>query len=324
MSLSTAWLKTVKRQHRSPETVVAPTAALRLAARALSGALEPVIGQVYFAPECHTAYEHLGFAASAHSMSGVALPDGAAYFTSRGSLLGQVSGHLVASAFAVFDPVAVVAAVRHGWSLTNAPTIRSARHHGAVAHLNRLLAGTPGGIDSVNEALERGVDACRPEGRPLFAGVISEAFPTAPLDRMFVLGDALREFRGDAHTAAWTSAGLDAVEIGLLTERYWGLPFKSYVRTRAWSEAELDSGIERLQGAGYVDAEGAGLTEAGSAFRERIEEATDDQLAPAIAAIGDDLEPTVAALAGWAATVRAGFGYPVSGPQELARAMASR
>ena len=296
------------------------TTAARLAARALSGALEPVIGQVYFAPECHAAYEQLGFAGSARSMSGVAMPDGPAYFTSRGSLLGQVSGQLVASAFAVFDPVAVVAAVRHGWSLTDASTIRSARHHGGVAHLRRLLDGPPDSIDSINRVLERGVGACRPEGRPLFAGVISEAFPTDPLDRFFALGDALREFRGDAHTAAWTSAGLDAVEIGLLTEQYWGLPFKSYVRTRAWSEAELDSGIERLQSAGYVHSDATSLTEAGTVFRERIEEATDDQLAPSLAAIGNDIEPTVAVLAGWGATVRAGFGYPTSGPHELARA----
>ena len=298
--------------------------ATSLAARALSGALEPVIGQVYFAPECHLAYEKLGFGPSAHSMKGVALPDAAAYFTSRGSLLGQVSGSVVASAFAVFDPVVVIAAVRHGWSLTDAPSIRAIRHGGAVGHLSRLLQGTPAGIEEVNQALERAVDACRPEGRPLFAGVISEAIPADGLDRLFVLGDALREFRGDAHTAAWTSAGLDAVEIGLLTERYWGLPFKSYVRTRAWSEAELDSGLERLQSAGYVDAEGARLTESGAAWRERIEERTDDQMTPAIAAIGGGFEQALTVLASWGATVRAGFGYPVSGPHELARAMASR
>ncbi len=33
-------------------------------ARRLGGALEPVIGQVYFAPECHQRYAALGFAAS--------------------------------------------------------------------------------------------------------------------------------------------------------------------------------------------------------------------------------------------------------------------
>ena len=58
---------------------------------------------------------------------------------------------------------------------------------------------------------------------------------------MWRLADMLREYRGDAHTAAWTSAGLDATEIGLLTELYWGLPMRTYVRTRAWSDEQLDA-----------------------------------------------------------------------------------
>mgnify|MGYP003704542881 CR=1 FL=1 len=77
-------------------------------ARALAAALEPFVGQVYFSPECHANYEALGFAPSRGQANGVALPDGPAYFTSRGSLMGQVPGELVAAAFAVFNPEAVV------------------------------------------------------------------------------------------------------------------------------------------------------------------------------------------------------------------------
>jgi hypothetical protein len=294
------------------------SAADRAVSRAFSGALEPVIGQVYFSPECHRAYEALGFAASANSLGGVAMPDGPAYFTSRGSLLGHVPGTVVASAFAVFNPAAVVPSVAHGWSLTDATTIRTARHDGAVGQLHRLLGENPTGIDDVIDAMQRGVDACRVEGRPLFAGVMSAPLPDAPLDRLFVLGDALREFRGDAHTASWISAGLDAVEIGLLTERFWGLPFKSYVRTRAWSEAQLDDGLERLRSADLVDADK--LTDAGLALRESIEQATDDQTAPMIHAMGARLVSVTETLARWSTAVRSGFGYPASGPQELAAA----
>ena len=76
-------------------------------------ALEPVAGQVYFSPECHAAYAELGFSPSpATTKAGVALPDGPAYFTSRGSLLGQVPGEVVAAAFGVFNPDAVVPSVR--------------------------------------------------------------------------------------------------------------------------------------------------------------------------------------------------------------------
>ncbi len=290
--------------------------ALRAASRALSGALEPVIGQVYFSPECHTNYTALGFAPSARVMNGVALPDGPAYFTSRGSLLGQVSGRLVASAFGVFNPEAVIASVAFGWTKTDAATIREARHDGAVAHLRRLLGPEPDGTRIVATALARAVEACRPEGRPLFAGTISVPVPSDALGRVFSSGDALREFRGDSHTAAWISAGLDAVEIGLLTERYWGLPFKSYVRTRAWTDDQLDEGLERLRVARLVDQ--TSMTAAGRELRERIEQTTDDQTAPFMRALGDDAPTVTSILASWATVVRSGHGYPSNGPQELA------
>ena len=95
--------------------------------RSLAAALEPVIGQVFFSPECHGAYARLGFAASPGRAGLVALPDGPAYFTSRGSLLGQVRPGVVAAAFGVFKPELVSAGVLLGWSLTDAATIFTAR-----------------------------------------------------------------------------------------------------------------------------------------------------------------------------------------------------
>src|SRR5580693_3707271 len=96
--------------------------------RRLAMALEPVAGQVYFSPECHQAYQALGFSPSPLSIgNGVALPDGPAYFTSRGSVMGQVPGQVVAAAFAVFNPEAVVPAVTFGWSKVDAVTICAAR-----------------------------------------------------------------------------------------------------------------------------------------------------------------------------------------------------
>ena len=49
---------------------------------------------------------------------------------------------------------------------------------------------------------------------------------------------AARVPRRLAH-AAWVSAGFDATEIGLLTELYWGLPMRSYSRTRAWTDERV-------------------------------------------------------------------------------------
>src|ERR1700690_3856406 len=99
--------------------------------RSLAAALEPVIGQVFFSPECHAAYAELGFAPSPGLPGIVALPDGPAYFTSRGSLLGQVRPGVVAAAFGVFKPELVSAGVLLGWSLTDAGASFSGRRAGA-------------------------------------------------------------------------------------------------------------------------------------------------------------------------------------------------
>jgi hypothetical protein len=251
----------------------------------------------------------------------VDLPDGPAYFTSRGSLMGQVPGELVAAAFAVFNPEAVVPSVTFGWSLTDARTICMARDEGAIAQLRRVLGDAPAGADRAREILTRAVGPLRPEGRPLFAGVLSQSIPADDLGAVWRLGDMLREYRGDSHTASWISAGVDATEIGLLSELYWGLPMRSYSRTRAWTDAQFDAAHERLRTRGWVDD--TALTEAGRERREAIEVATDAQMAGAMDAIGNDLDELLSILLPWGAAIRDGKGYPASGPHDLAN-LASR
>ena len=131
-------------------------------ARALAAALEPFAGQVYFAPECHERYVKLGFGPSPGEFGGVAGPDGPAYFTSRGSVMGQVPGHVVAAAFAVFNPAVVVPAVEFGWTQTDAATICACRDEGAVAQLSRLLGPDPDGVEQAGDLLARATDDLRP------------------------------------------------------------------------------------------------------------------------------------------------------------------
>jgi hypothetical protein len=288
-------------------------------ARRLAAAIEPVAGQVYFSPECHRGYEALGFGPSpATTMNDVHLPDSPAYFTSRGSVMGQVPGDVVAAAFAVFNPAVVVPAVTHGWTLTDARTICDARTSGAIAQLARILGDAPEGAARADELLARAERGLRPEGRPLYAGQRSLPLPGWPLGDVWRRADRLREFRGDAHTASWTSAGFDATEIGLLTELYWGLPMRSYIRTRAWSDDQLDEAAGRLRGRGLL--EGDAFTDAGRSAREDVERATDQQCRPIVEALGDDFDELIAILRPWGTAIRDAGGYLPTGPHELAAA----
>jgi len=280
-------------------------------------ALEPVAGQVYFAAECHERYQELGFSPSPGALAnGVHLPDGPAYFTSRGSVMGQVPGELVAAAFAVFNPEVVVPAVTFGWSLCDAHTVCGARTEGATAQLVRILGGEPEGLGRVTELLARAVSPLRPEGRPLYAGLLHLGLPGTPVGDMWRLADMLREYRGDAHTAAWISAGLDATEIGLLSELYWGLPVRSYVRTRAWSDQQLDEAEARLVDRGML-SDGA-MTDRGRGLREAIEMDTDRQCEVIVEALGDTFGELIDRLTPWGDAIRAAGGYLPQGPHDLA------
>jgi hypothetical protein len=290
--------------------------ALSRRARLLAATIEPFVGQVYFSPECHAEYEALGFGPSPATVAdGVAMPDGPAYFCSRGSALGQAPGELVAAAFAVFNPAVVVPAVSAGWELTDAATIGTARVRGAIAQLVRVLGESPDGLSRASTLLARASEPLRVEGRPLYAGLRSLGLPGDRMGDAWRRADFLREFRGDAHTAAWTTAGFDAVEIGLLTELYWGLSMRTYIRSRAWSSEQLDEGVERLRHRGLLA--GDGLSERGRAEREAVEVATDRTMRPAIEALGDDFDDLVSIVAPWSQAIRQARGYLPFGPHDL-------
>ena len=288
-------------------------------ARRLGAVLEPVVGQVYFSPECHANYEALGFDPSPGDAGGVALPDGPAYFASRGSLLGQVPGEVIAAAFGVFSAAVVVPSVMLAWTRTDAATIRAARADGAVAQLRRLLGDRPEGAERVFELLRRASDALPINGRPLAAGIASLEVPDDPLAGLWHLGDFLREYRGDSHNAAWVAAGLTATDIGILTELSWGMPVRSYSRTRGWTPEEFDRSEHRLRDLGYLDGTGSDthLSQQGRHAREAIEEATDAQMTPALDALGGDIDELFETMIPWGATIRAGRGYLGSGPHDL-------
>lgn len=276
--------------------------------RALSNAIEAFAGQVYFAPECHRNYAELGFAPSPGKAGDVEMPDGPAYFCSRGAALGQAPGAVIAATFGVFNPAVVVPAVGYGWTLTDASSLRTARAAGSLAQLRRVLGDAPDGLDRAVQLLRRAVDGLAVAGKPLFAGLVAEGLPEDPLAQAWQLADQLREYRGDAHINAWAAAGFDGPQIGLITELYRGLAPRSYVRSRAWSDQDLDAGEARLAQRGL--ARDGVITDAGRAAREAIETATDEICAPIVANLGDDLSELVELVGEWSKQLRDAGAFP--------------
>ena len=138
---------------------------------------------------------------------------------------------------------------------------------------------------------------------------------------MWRLTDLLREYRGDSHTAAWISSGFKAPEIGLLSELFWGIPLRTYVRSRAWSSAQLNVAEAHLREHGLIDD--GGFTDFGRTVRENIEVATDRQCTVMVRMLGDDFDELITQLRTWGGAIRAAAGYPAPGPQDLAPRVAA-
>lgn len=277
-------------------------------ARRLRDLTEPLAASVYFAPECHTNYEALGFGPSPGAFGGVAGPNFEAYFVSRGACLGRAPGQLVTAAFGVFNPALVVPAVASGWEKAGPEALLQARLDGQRAQLVRLLGPDPAGCARATELYLRAADALAVSGRALFSGLRAVGLAGDPVGDLWRAADMVREGRGDSHIAAWIANGLDPVEISVLTELWWGLPHKSYSRSRGWTDEDLDAAADRLRAEGHLD--GAQLTASGRELRRRIEADTDRQDRPMVRALGDDADELFAILEPWCQAIFAGHGYP--------------
>lgn len=277
--------------------------------RLLRDLAEPIASQVYFVPEVAGEYEKLGLSQF-----------GDGYFVSRGACLGRAPGQVIAAAFGVFNPAVVVPLVEQGWSKTSAEQVLDARYRGATAALRRII-GEPEGTARAVQILRPALESASLAGRTLFAGLRSLPFPGDPIGQLWRVCDWVRERRGDGHIACWVGAGCDAVEIGLLTELYWGLPLGTYIRTRSWSADEIQAGVERLERKGYV-SDGA-FTPDGKRLRAEIEAATDRMELDVVAAIGDAFDELAALLEPWTRAILDAKAYP-SGARNLDELIAPR
>lgn len=274
---------------------------VRRVSRRLRDLAEPIAGCVYFAPEAFAAYKALGLEGYAEG-----------YFCSRGACLGKPSGEVVVAAFGVFNPMIVIPAVEAAWTKTTPDAVLAARESGATSALHRML----GKIDPrpATDVLRPALESVDGAGRALFSGLRSLPFPDDPVAGLWRACDYVRERRGDGHIAAWISAGCDPVEIGLLTELFWGLQQATYIRTRGWSDDEISDGIARLEKRGYVAA--GALTDDGLAYRRRIEETTDEMEADVVEALGGRADELFALLEPWTKAILDAKGYP-SDPAQL-------
>jgi len=252
-------------------------------AHAATNALHSLI---YFAPETEQQLTSVGVK-----------PGRMCYFAGRAAPMGAVSGGVVTATFYNFSPGLIARCIPQAWALARPDVIIGARFAAADAALTRLLG--PDVIASPDMITMAGLtreaaSACRPEGRPLYAGHAGLDWPEAPHLVMWHALSLLREHRGDGHICALLAAGLSGLE-ALVSHTATGQGFVAGFAqaSRGWSEEEWKSAVEALTTRGLLGADGA-LTPAGQALRAQVEDETDRLAAAPWQHLGDERTEEVA------------------------------
>ncbi|HSJ36147.1 MAG TPA: hypothetical protein VLB85_13935 [Acidimicrobiia bacterium] len=234
--------------------------------RKLWATLEPIHSMIYFVPEALATWSEMGFT---HPRMG--------YFAQRSAAMGAVEASVVSATFYNFNPATVERFIPAAWDIAPPADIIEHRYRAADQALRRLLGGA---VDSAEmewaaETALTAAEGCRPDGRPLFAGHAGVAAPDQPHLRLWHAATLLREFRGDGHVIALTAAGVSGLEAVVSYSATGDLFDEDFFRrSRGWSDQEWAAGEDSLRERGWLDTEG-GLTSAGRAARDGIEQETD-------------------------------------------------
>jgi len=217
------------------------------------------------------------------------------YVGGRGAFLGDPAGAVVAAAFAWFEPGLVTTLWDAARAVVAPERLVQARDESTVASLREVLAGEdPAEVASL---LADAAEAADGMGRPLFSGRRADGRPADAVHCLWWACGLVREHRGDSHVAAAAAAGLNAVEMNILTELWTGMPLLSYTATRGWAPDAMQRAVARLESRGWI--RDGDLTDGGLAGRLGIEQRTDAQEQPIAAALGGRLEEVCDRLNHW-------------------------
>ncbi|MEP1124011.1 MAG: hypothetical protein ABJH68_09015 [Ilumatobacter sp.] len=220
------------------------------------------------------------------------------YVWGRAASLGADSDvSTVVSAFGVFDAGLVAAVLDAAKPVASHGEILASRERGAAAGLAAAAATIdPDLVASAGRRLRASMDDVDGAARPLFSGLRALPTPSDPYGALWRAAEMFREHRGDGHLAACVAAGLDQVEMNVLTELWLDYPAGEYSGTRGFAPDRIEVAVSTLRSTGWVGDDGS-LTPDGRAAREEIELATDMSQHRVIAALGDDADEVIADLA---------------------------
>ena len=276
-----------------PEPVVPATPARRL-----RDALEPIATQGWWSREVSTRIAALGL----EDFFG-------AYVWGRAAALGEPDASVVVATFGVFETSFLTSVYEAAKPIASRDAILQARADGAAASLNRILGpDAEAEVAEVADALVQATDAADGVARPLFSGLRSLPVPSDPYGRLWRGAELVREHRGDSHLAACIGAGLDRVEMTVMTELWLGYAAGEYLASRGYGPEAAADALGRLSKRGWVN--NGFLSATGLAVRNNIEATTDLAQQELVDALGDQLDQIVERTAAWSKAVVDARAFP--------------
>lgn len=157
----------------------------------------------------------------------------AGYVAGRGGVLGEASGPIVSSVFAVFEPTALGAMWDEGVAVRGAAGAAQLYWDQTAEFGRKHLSDAPG-LDRVAALGEKVIAATPIAGLPLFAGWRAMPLADDPAGRALQVMFVLRELRAGVHFHALMTSGITPVEAHMLNKGH------QYAAMFGWPEPFAD------------------------------------------------------------------------------------
>jgi hypothetical protein len=263
----------------------------------MHGVIEPINSIAYFSPQLAEAWQQAGLE-----------PFTQGYFGGRSAPMGAVGTSVVAATFYNFHPSIVAMGVPSAWDVASPTRILETRAAGMQATFEALDVPTDG-VEEATALAREATQGITFAARPLAAANHDVASSGMPLADLWQALTTLREHRGDGHVAMLAAEGVDPVEALVLYAGWEERISRRFLQaTRGWDDDAWEAARRTLADRGLVDDTGD-LTDAGIAYRDRLEERTDELAARPWDTLGDDAARRLWALLQPIAAI-AGAAYP--------------
>lgn len=222
------------------------------------------------------------------NLAALGVPDGLGhYIVNRGAPLAPAGAEAVFAAFYTIKREFVRFAIDHAAPhVSDWHAVTAARDAAVRAGLEEMTPQVMEPLGALAADLWSTVDALPASGRVLFAAHRAWPRPQDPVMSAWNALNCIREWRGDTHFGILVNDDIGIVEAGLLHDAWMGYPDQWIPRSRGADDGEIAAGLASLAERGFV-TDGR-VNDAGIAYRQGIEDRTDELCARAWRHFGEE------------------------------------